>query len=430
MSRSVKCFAALLAMAMTSTYAAETTLPEPLTLDYALSLADEPHPQLLRAEANLAAALANVDDQAGQSGLVLGADASARWIEPPAALSALGNEDHRARLYARKRIFDFGRGTHQTAAAQAQADAQRLQVIEVRSQRQLEIMERYFAVLLADLEFAHHNENMATAFIRYDRTRERKDVGQNSEFDVTQNYSESQHVRAQRYAALYNQRATRAQLAIALNRPGQLSPKLTPPAAIQLPQNLPDVAELQRQAQRDNPLLLAVRAQLQAAQERRLAARAHYFPTLDAEAEAGKYSRDIGGNDHWRAAVTLNIPLYQGGRVGAQVDSANADVRRLEADLLERERAVADAVLDCWLNLSKIKYQRDDAKALLDYRGAYLDRSRTLYEQEVRADLGDAMVELTRAELTIAQTDYRAALLWARLQALTGQPTTTGKAPK
>ena len=412
---------------MAVSHAAEPALPEPLTLEFALSLADEANPSVLRAEAGLAAALAGIDEQAGQSGINLGIDASARWLEPPTPLSALGNEDHRARLYARKRLYDFGRTPHLTTAARALAEAQRQLVLDTRTQRRLEIMERYFDVLLADLEFAHHNENMATAFIRYDRLRERKEAGQTSEFDVAQARSESQHVRAQRYAAQYDQRATRASLAIALNRPGLLSQKLLTPKASSVPGNVPDVEELQRQAQVYNPLLAALRAQLQSAQERRSATRAQYFPTLDAEAEIAKYSRDIGGNDHWRAALNLNIPLYQGGRVGAQVDGANAEVRRAEAELMARERAVAEAVLEAWMDLNKVKYQRDDTKAMLEYRGIYLDRSRTLYEQEVRADLGDAMVELTAAEFRKAQTEYRATLLWARLQALLGRDGTGGE---
>ena len=415
---------------LTPAWAEPSSLPEPLTLEYALSLADEPHPALLRAEAQHAQAEARVDEQSAQNGLTAGIDLTARWLEPPAPLATVGQQDHHAKLYARKRLFDSGRTPHLTQAAKAQADALAQNVIETRAQRRLEIMERYFDVLLADLEYAHHNENMATAFIRYDRTRERRDVGQHSDFDVAKTLSESQDVRAKRYAAQFNQRATRARLAIALNHPGQLSQKLTTPKSLALPgANLADVEEWQHQAAAHNPSLIALRAQLQAANERRGAARAQYFPTVDAEAEFGTYTRDIGANDHWRAGVSLNIPLYQGGRTGAQVDIAQADVQRAQAELLERERAVAEAVLETWLQLSEWKFEKDKTQAQLDYRLTYLDRARTQYEQEVTADLGDAMVELTAAEWRKAQAQYRVALLWARLQALTGQTNIPGNAP-
>ncbi len=58
-----------------------------------------------------------------------------------------------------------------------------------------------------------------------------------------------------------------------------------------------------------------------------------------------------------------------------------------------------------------------------NYRDLYLDRSRALYELEVRTDLGDAMARSTEAQWLAAQADYRLLLAWARLDALTGSNT-------
>ena len=45
-----------------------------------------------------------------------------------------------------------------------------------------------------------------------------------------------------------------------------------------------------------------------------------------------------------------------------------------------------------------------------------------MYQQEVRADLGDSMVQSSAARLRAAETEYAIALTWARLEALTGEP--------
>ncbi len=59
----------------------------------------------------------------------------------------------------------------------------------------------------------------------------------------------------------------------------------------------------------------------------------------------------------------------------------------------------------------------------MHYRGnfpVYLDLSRALYEQEVNADLGDAMVKTSEARMRSAQTEFAIARAWARIHLLTG----------
>ncbi|EXJ13470.1 Outer membrane efflux protein [Imhoffiella purpurea] len=51
-----------------------------------------------------------------------------------------------------------------------------------------------------------------------------------------------------------------------------------------------------------------------------------------------------------------------------------------------------------------------------------LDQSRTLYEQEVTADLGYSMSQQTRSRFDEQRIDYCRALAWAEIQALVGEP--------
>jgi hypothetical protein len=64
--------------------------------------------------------------------------------------------------------------------------------------------------------------------------------------------------------------------------------------------------------------------------------------------------------------------------------------------------------------------ERNAAKVRTAYRDLYLDRSRALYELEVKSDLGDAMTRVTEAQWLAAQVEFRLALTWARIDALTG----------
>ena len=59
--------------------------------------------------------------------------------------------------------------------------------------------------------------------------------------------------------------------------------------------------------------------------------------------------------------------------------------------------------------------------ALKDYRDLYLDRSRALYEMEVKADLGDAMTQITKVRLKHTGALYDWAMNEARVKAMTGK---------
>ncbi len=57
-------------------------LPEPLSLDHALSLANEPHPDLQVAAAETDIAQAQLDRARADYGINAGVNAEANWIEP------------------------------------------------------------------------------------------------------------------------------------------------------------------------------------------------------------------------------------------------------------------------------------------------------------------------------------------------------------
>ena len=55
-----------------------------------------------------------------------------------------------------------------------------------------------------------------------------------------------------------------------------------------------------------------------------------------------------------------------------------------------------------------------------DYRELYLDRSRALYELEVKTDLGDAMTEISALRLDTAFAEFEWMTTQAELAALAG----------
>lgn len=399
------------------------SLPDPLTLEQALDIARSGgHPEVVAAESDVERAQAVRDAVDASDNWHADLNGRLQWVDPAPRVADQGHADNKVGLLLSKRLYDFGRTESSLAAADADVRSSRLLFADEQTQHRIAVMKAFFDVLLADLAYARDNEAMATAYVAFDRQRDRQEQGKISEIQVLESQSEYQRVRSQRYASDVSRRSGRARLALLLNRPGSLPATLVRPELPGLDRKLPEVEPLQQLALAHNPELEALRQQVEAARERLQAARAGRYPVITGEMEAADYSRELGSSDRLRAGVTFRMPLYSGGAVDAAVARQQAEMKRAAAMRAQREMDVRQAVLDLWQRIYVLRAQRDEARAEIDYRDLYLDRSRALYELDVRTDLGDSMVKFSAARYDSARAEFELALAFARLEALLGQP--------
>lgn len=396
-------------------------LPEPLTLEYALQLAGEPHPDIALSKAELKQAEAKYLGIKSDLGVNASLFGRAQWVEPPKPAPDQSHNDSSLSFYAKKKIFDFGKSSLKVSAAETEIKANRLLYTDTLNRRRMEIMERFFDVLLADLEFIRDREAVAVVFYIYQRLTGGKELGQASELDFLEAESKYMEARRKRAVSEMRQQLTRALLAEALNCPGMPPVTLAEPELPYINRELTEVEELTKKAFINDPAILALRAKVEAARERLKAARAEGNPILSAEFEASAYEREFGSRDRLRAGLILEIPLFTGGRTEAGIAGYAAELHRLEARLSRREMDLRQAVFEAWQQIRVLHYQLEEVQSLIKYSDLYLDRSRTIYEQGLKAYLGDAMVRYSEARLRLAQTRYALTLAWARLDALTGK---------
>ena len=228
----------------------------------------------------------------------------------------------------------------------------------------LEILERYFDVLLADLAFSRYDEAMAVAYIQYDRAKVRSELGQISQLRVLELDAVYQDVLQNRAAAEIGQQLNRALLAQALNRPETLPRNLLAPALAAIPDGLPGVEDLVAQGLADNPAVKVLTE-----------------------------------------------------------DGPEADRRLVALELRQQ-------VLELLLRLRALGATEREVRAESVYRDLKLDESRTLYEQEVTADLGYSMSQQTMTRMQETRVAFCRALAWAELNALTGRPVWPMTEPK
>jgi len=397
-------------------------MPEWLTLEQAFAMAAESHPELERARAAVELAEAQRSGVGADTGWQAFAELAPATADPSTDSGSAWLDDSRARIVLSKSLYDFGRSRAREAAADAGVDSRRWRLAGVRDQHRLEVMERFFAVLLADMRYAVDNEEMAFRYVRFDKARERQEIGIVSDIDVLELEERYRTALDRRTRSANQQMLSRMALAVALNRPSQLPRDLVRP---ELPDNdraVPDFEVVAEQVVERSSVIRALRSEVTQAIEHVAAARAGRRPTLSAEFAAGEFARELGSRDNLSALLNLRIPIYQGGSVAADVARAEAVLRDQEAVLALRTAQLRQYTLELVRHLDAQRIARESARVRLRFRDRYLDRARAAYELEMETTLGDSFTKLTEAQWVAEQIEFDIALTWAKLKALAGGP--------
>lgn len=193
------------------------------------------------------------------------------------------------------------------------------------------------------------------------------------------------------------------------------------------------LAEAIALAYQANPTLLSQRAQLQATDEGVVQAQAGFRPTASGQLSANyakaPQSSFLGGAEAASntGAVTLSVnqPLYTGGRTTAQVHAAEAQIRAGREQLRAEEANVLFSVIQAYCDVVRdraiLDIQRDSLKALQD----------AVDEIRARHDAGAAtIIDVSQAEAQLETGRALAASAGAQLEAsAAGYVAAVGRSP-
>lgn len=401
--------------------------PETLTLELALQRATSEHPRLQMAVAGVDKAKAA--KLLINSGTAIESKISARlrWVDPPEIAYDQSKDDHRLSLFVNKRLYDFGYTKSLREAVNAGIVDREHYYQYALNQHRLSIMAAYFNVVLADLENGRSEEEVKTTFVYADRAENRNKLGMVSDIVVLEARTVYQDARTRLHKSRALQRTTRSILADALNSPGELPNDLIAPELLGNNRDIPEsIDDWMAEAEKLNPLLLALKAKMLSMQKHMASARDIANPILSAGAEVSTYSKESGGYDNWRAGITLDVPLPISGKTKAAVADKRADFLKVKAEFEQQRRQVRQDVLEAWSDLKTLNIERDRVESVVDYRDLYLDRARTLYQLEVTTDYGDAMMKSHEAQVDNMKNKFAIALAWARIEALLGKKVYSG----
>lgn len=152
------------------------------------------------------------------------------------------------------------------------------------------------------------------------------------------------------------------------------------------------------QAEKDRPDLKASQAQLEAAQRSLSAARAERLPSASISGDYGLIGVNPGSmRPVYSAMGSINIPLWQGGRISADIEKAQAAVEQRRAELEDTRAQVEADVRQVYLDLEAAAGQVQVARKNVDVAQETLEMTRARMQAGVVNTL-----EVVQAQETLA----------------------------
>jgi len=396
-------------------------LPEPLTLQAALTFASKPdHYQLQSAEQKIQQALAEAGYAASDNDVSISVNGRLRKAGVSSVGAGANDNDSLVSLFVRKPLFDFGKTTTRNSLARLNSELKQLEKDYLIEQRTLSIAQKYFDVLNADNEFLRHNEELAIGYIRFDRARENKELGLTSDLEVLERQVVYEKIRQNRYNSENMQRLTRILLAEELGFPD------TPPSELSVPELIStrvisdDVDMLVQQAFKHSLMLKIQLKKHQISMKAIESAHHTSRPQLDVELEISDYTREGLYRDDWRATLYFDIPLYAGSAGKTATDIAKAKQNQALSDLHRTRSEIRISVLHLWQTIRQNELRLGGELINQEFRDMTLDRSRAEYDLEFNTDLGDSMVQFSDSRMKAYKARFALEMAWRKLQVLLG----------
>ncbi len=397
---------------------------EPLRLSDILALADAPHPSISGAQLDYETAqvISGFHESANQ--LNLEAVLFPRRVDRAAPEADSSLSDGYAAVRLSHPLYDFGRRSTDRAVANLELERSSQQLEFARAQRRIEIMRRFFDVLLADLDYGVKDEKMTLAFLRYNRFLEEMEMHEaHAEVDVLALETIYREEFLIRQAASYSRMGARRNLGMALGFSDYVPRDLhTPDLSNYVEREVPEFEALLEQVLHNSHDMRQAELKLEQAEAAADVSESKYRPQLDLVLEATGWEEKTGSRNAASVGIQFRVPIAAGERRKRDLRLSRIAIDRARADLAQTEHEIRKRAFELWKALTLHHIDLNAAEVRIDYRDQYMDRARTLYELEERSDLGDAQAELLRALLEDYRVKFNLTLTWSEIDALTGAP--------
>jgi len=295
-------------------------------------------------------------------------------------------------------LFDNFKTEAQIEQARALAEVSKYALRNAEQNVLLSVATAYLNVV-RDSQLVDMRANNVKFFqAQLDSSKSRLDLGEGTQIEVSQSNARLAAAVASHRAAIASLQTSQASYERWVGRkPRNLVASYNFKGA--LPNTIDDAVQ---SAESNNPAVLTARAAIRAAQAGTDAAQAAFGPTLNLIGSlcgVGCFNNPDQGGMTGSVGLSLTVPIYSGGSMGASVRKANLDQIQSEVDAMSTRDQVKESVISAWSSLQNATAQIQSAQSAVDSGQLVVDG--TIQERDVGSkttlDVLNAQADLTSA---------------------------------
>lgn len=305
---------------------------------------------------------------------------------------------YRVGLSYNQTLFDSFKTESEIEQARAFAEVSKYALRNAEQNVLLQVATAYMNVVRDRQLVAARKENVAFFQAQLDSSNSRLRLGEGTQIDVSQSETRLAAANASYRSALASLQTSEASYERWVgHKPGSLDPSFKFNGS--MPKSIDEAVS---SAESQNPAVLTARAAIRASQAATDAAKAAFGPTLNLIGSLcgiGCFQNSGQGGMTGSVNLTLTIPIYAGGALGASVRKANLDQIQSEVDALAARDQVKESAISAWSSMQNASAQIESAESAV--ASGQLVVEGTIQERDVgqktTLDVLNAQAELTSA---------------------------------
>lgn len=291
-------------------------------------------------------------------------------------------------------------------------------------ERKILVMRAFFDTNLATLYRQYILEQLAMDAIYYNRSKDFYPYGRTSDVELLEKETNMLLSSAKNYNAEENIYNNKSRLANLLELDVKQIPELERPnLQAYFEKKVFDNAKLLELALKNDPKMEQYNQKMQFLNRKLANLKNDYDIQVGSIAMYGNEPQKTIGdeNNRWEARLTLRVPFYDGEKNSNEMQATQISKNKLQ---IATDKYKTDLSLKIDELVSKLNYLKRLEKAYkvqFDYRNLYLEKSRIDYDLNRKSDLGDAMVQLSKAEYELEKNRYDFVITYETLNLLVGE---------
>jgi outer membrane protein TolC len=293
-----------------------------------------------------------------------------------------------------------------------------------QEERKISVMKTFFDTNLASLYHQYLLEQLAMDAIYHNRAKDFYPTGRISDVEVLEKETNMLLASAKNFNAeesIYN---NKSRLATLLDMDVKKLPEIQrPKLKSYLEKEIPQNSKLLELAIKNDLKLQQLTDKLEYLNRKAKALKGNFDFQVGTIAMIGNEPQKTleDENNRWEARVTLRVPLYDKEKNVNEIQKVQIERNKVQVSIDKYKSELSQKIDEIVSKLTYLGKLNKAYKTQFDYRNLYLEKSRTAYELDRQSDLGDAMVQLSKAEYELEKNRYEYVITYETLNLIVGE---------